>query len=275
MKIGLEKIRGRAPQTNGRPPSTGATSLRERLAARVGYRTRTIGLAVLLALVAGLLTLSYVRRAERNAEASVANVRVFVAAQDIAAGTPGTAILGRRLIARTRVPRRSVVPGAISSRAQVQRLVTSEPIYAGEQITTRRFRPLAEQGVRGMLNGTTRAIVVPGESTQLLAGILRRGDRVDVLGAVPLSGERGRATAATRVVLRDLLVLRAPTDGADGGSARRGSASVVLALTDAQAQKLFFVMRNGQWALLLRPFGRSADSRVGIETARSVLEAGG
>jgi pilus assembly protein CpaB len=275
MRIGLERIRNRGPQTNGRPPRTAPTSLRERLGARIGYRARTIGLSVVLALAAGLLTLSYVRRAERNAAASVANVGVFVAARDIPAGTPGTTILGRRLLARTRVPRRSVVPGAISSRAQVQRFVTAEPIYAGEQITTRRFRPLAEQGVRGMLNGTTRAIVVPGDANQLLAGILRRGDRVDVLGAIPLAGARGRSVPASRVVLRDLLVLRAAAEGEEGRSARRGSSSVVLALTDAQAQKLFFVMRNGQWALLLRPFGRSADSRVGIETARSVLEAGG
>lgn len=274
MKVGLERIRkGSPPATNGRP-SQARTPLRERLGARVGYRARTLGLGVLLAVLAGVLTLAYVNRAERRGELAAAGVRVFVTARDVPAGTPGRTILGRNLLVAQRVPRRSVVPGAISDRRQLEALVAIEPIYAGEQVTARRFRPLAEHGVRGELNGASRAIVVAGDPTQLLAGIVKSGDRVDVVATLSFENANGKTVPATRVILRDLLVLSAPGEENAGGEGAKGGNNIVLALADAQAQKLFHAMKNGQWALVLRPFGRAADSRTAVDTSASVLGVG-
>jgi Flp pilus assembly protein CpaB len=274
MRAGLERIRKRAPDGSNGRPSQARTPLRERLGARVGYRTRTLGLGLLLAVLAGLLTLAYVNRAEQRGALAAANVRVFVAARDVAAGTPGSTLLGRNVLVAQRVPRRSVVPGAISNRGQVEKLVAVEPIYAGEQVTSRRFRPLAENGVRGELNGTTRAIVVPGDATQLMAGIVKNGDHVDVLATLPSETARGERRSATRVILRDLLVLSAPGAENAAGEGAKGGNTIVLALTDAQAQKLFHALKSGQWSLLLRPFGRAADSRTAVDTSESVLGAG-
>jgi hypothetical protein len=50
--------------------------------------------------------------------------------------------------------------------------------------------------------------------------------------------------------------------------------SVILALTDAQAQKLFWVAKNGEWTLQLRPPGDAADSPGSVETARSLATDG-
>jgi pilus assembly protein CpaB len=274
MRAGLERIRKRAPQgSNGKPPQP-RTPLRERLGARVGYRTRTLGLGLLLAVLAGVLTLAYVNRAEQRGALAAANVRVLVAARDVAAGTPGSTLLSRNVLVAQRVPRRSVVPGAISSRRQVEKLVTAEPIYAGEQVTSRRFRPLAEHGVRGDLNGATRAMVVPGDATQLMAGLVKSGDRVDVLATLPFETRTGEKRSATRVILRDLLVLSAPGEENAAGEGAKGGNAIVLALTDAQAQKLFHTLKNGQWSLVMRPFGRAADSRTPVDTSESVLGVG-
>lgn len=270
MKLGLERRPTTAPEANGRRPPRQQTPLRERLGARVGYRTRTLGIGVLLALLAALLTIAYVNRAKRASELAAANVEVFVATRDVPAGTPGSALLGRGVLAPQKVPRRSVVPGAIAEREQIAELVAVEPIYEGEQVSARRFRPVEEHGVRGELNGTTRAIVVPGEPTQLLAGLVHKNDRVDVVAASPVTTRAGKEPAA-RVILRDLLVLAAPGEedpAAEG--ATRGN-TIVLALTDGQAQKLFFAMKHGQWSLLLRPFGRAADTRTAFDTADSVI----
>jgi Flp pilus assembly protein CpaB len=260
-------------RSNGKPPQP-RTPLRERVGARVGYRTRTLGLGMFLALLAGLLTLAYVNRAERRGALAAANVRVFVAARDVAAGTPGSTLVSRNVLVPQRVPRRSVVPGAISSRREIDELVTAETIYAGEQVTARRFRPLAEQGVRGDLNGATRAMVVAGDTTQLLAGIVKSGDRVDVLATLPFETRAGNKGAATRVILRDLLVLSAPGEENAAGEGAKGANTIVLALTDAQAQKLFHALKNGQWSLVMRPFGRAADSRTALDTSESVLGVG-
>lgn len=270
MRLGTERTRKTSP-SNGRPPQA-RTPLRERIGARVGYRTRTLGLGVLLAVLAGILTLAYVNRAERRGELAAASVRVFVAARDVPAGMPGKTVLGRNVLVPQRVPRRSVVPGAISERRQLEKLVTVEPIYAGEQVTARRFRPLAEHGVRGELNGALRAILVGGDATQLLSGIVKSGDSVDVVATLPFESG-GERKPATRVILRDLRVLSAPGEENAAGEGAKGN-TIMLALTDAQSQKLFHVMKNGQWALVLRPFGRAADSRTAADTSESVLGAG-
>jgi Flp pilus assembly protein CpaB len=269
MKI-AERTRKTSP-SNGRPPQA-RTPLRERIGARVGYRARTLGLGVLLAVLAGILTLAYVNRAERHGELAAASVRVFVAARDVPAGTPGKTVLARNVLAVQRVPRRSVVPGAISQRRQLESLVAVEPIYAGEQVTARRFRPLAEDGVRGELNGASRAIAVSGDTTQLLVGIVKGGDHVDVVATLPFEAPGGKKQA-TRVILRDLLVVSAPGEENAAGEGAKGN-TIVLSLTDAQAQKLFHALKNGQWALVLRPFGRAADSRTGVDTSETVLGVG-
>lgn len=263
----------RPQPTNGGPPRSRAP-VRERLGARIGYRTRTLGVGVALALLAAVLTVAYANRAEEEARLGGENVEVLVVARDVPEGTPGTALMRRGLLAVERVPRRSVVPGVISEREQLAKLVVAEPIYSGEQVTMRRFRPLAAEGVRGDLNGTARAIVLAGDPTQLLAGLVRAGDRVDVLASVSYETAAGRQRPGARIVLRDLHVIRAPDGESGAGTASRRASTIVLALTDAQAQRLFFAVKNGQWSLMLRPFGRAADTRVGLETANTLLGVG-
>jgi hypothetical protein len=48
----------------------------------------------------------------------------------------------------------------------------------------------------------------------------------------------------------------------------------MLALTDAQAQKLFWIMKNGEWSLELRPTDDPADSPESFESSRSLLRDG-
>ena len=49
---------------------------------------------------------------------------------------------------------------------------------------------------------------------------------------------------------------------------------MILAVSDNQAQKLFFVVKNGDWSLELRPVLHAADSPSGVETVESVLGDG-
>jgi Flp pilus assembly protein CpaB len=253
----------------------------------MNYRVRNIGIAVVLAAVAAIFTSFYVTNYKRNVQEGEENVTVFVAARDIPAGTPGTRLQGG-LISKNEVTRRNVAPGAVSDPDQVRELIAATPVYAGEQITTRRFRPVEERGVRAQISGNMRAIEVPGEQHQLLAGTIAAGDRIDVVASLKYkladvspqaaqAGNRGDIErVASRVVLRDLLVLRAPIQP-DVGSrvTSRGEAfSVLLAVTDNQAQKLFFVLKNGEWSLQLRPVTDAQDSQGSVETIESVMGDG-
>ena len=239
------------------------------------YRLRNIGIALALALVAGLLTVFYVtnyKREVRNAESSVT---VYVAANDIPAGTSGAEIAAKGLLTEQHVAKRSVTPGAISSPDQIADQVSATTIYVGEQVTTRRFTTEEARGIRSELTGTKRAIQVSGTQHQLLAGTLKDGDHVDVVGSWNVPEEKTNHVA--RVVLRDILVLTAAHEASAGEkvtSPNQSSLSVILALTDAQVQKLFWITKNGDWSLQLRPTDDAAESPPSAETAQTLLRDG-
>ncbi len=243
------------------------------------YRARNTAIAGALAAVAVLLTLAYVRNVRNDAQQGSSLVRVMVAVRDIVAGTPGNdAALSPR-----EVPRRAVVPGAITNKGEVSGLVAADQIYAGEQVTTLRFVPAAEQGIVGELKGNQRALQVPGDQNQLLAGTLKADDRIDVVASVKYrvrDSSGGAAGAdidrtASRIVLRDLRVLQAPSaPTSDSTLGSNNSYNAILAVTDAQAQKLFYVMKNADWSFQLRPKNHPKDSPESVDTLESILGDG-
>ncbi|HEY7148039.1 MAG TPA: Flp pilus assembly protein CpaB [Gaiellaceae bacterium] len=234
------------------------------------YRIRNIGIAVALAVVAALLTTFYVTNYKRSVQHGEQKVPVYVAAHDIPLGMPGSEISGGNLLRVEQVPRRSVVPGAISQPSQVDKLVAVEPIYAGEQVSTRRFRTPQEQGIRAQLKGNLRAIELPGDASQLLNGTLKDGDRVDMVGTwlMPESSQNH----VSRVVLRNLLVLRAPQTNTVAsklsGNPNEGF-TAMLAMTDSQATKLWWVAKNAEWTLQLRPVSDPSDSPEEVNNAKT------
>jgi Flp pilus assembly protein CpaB len=236
------------------------------------YRARNVVIAVGLALVAMLLTLLYVTNYKRSVQQSQTKVQVYVAAHDIAAGATGADLVGGHAFRLADVTRSSVVPGAISSPDQVESLVVASPIYAGEQVTLRRFTDVAAEGIRAQLNGTMRAIQVAGDPNQLLAGTLQAGDRVDVVANLHETTATGDADA-TRTVLRDISVLVAPKPTSSSVSEVSPSteSSVILAVTDSQALRLFFVVKNADWSLELRPVGDATDGPDQVDTMTTML----
>jgi Flp pilus assembly protein CpaB len=238
------------------------------------YRLRNTVVAGGLALVGVLLVFLYVTGYRHDVQHGANLVQVFVAARDIPQGTTGAAVAGGGYVERASVLRRNVVAGAISSTDQIANLAAGSTIVSGEQISVKQFQPVAQQGVLSAISGNQRAMTVPGDANQLLSGIVKDGDHVDVLvnfhySINATSGSTGTGSLSrviTRIVLRDLLVLRAPTSSSGG--------SITLALTDTQAQKLLFAIKNGEWWLVLRPVARPADSPESIETIIGLLTDG-
>jgi Flp pilus assembly protein CpaB len=238
------------------------------------YRLRNILVAVALALVAALLTMFYVTNYQRNVQRNEANVQVFVATRDIPVGTSGSELMRKGMLEESKIVRRTVVPVAISNPEQLSELVAVQPIYAGEQVSTRRFATPAERGIRAQIKGTMRAIQVPGDANQLLSGTLRAGDRIDVVASIQIGGGEG-GTHVTRIVLRDIEVLKAASGSGDTSlAATTGSLSVLLAVTDTQVQKLFHVLQHGRWSFELRPPLKSNDSPEAVAYGTSILTDG-
>ena len=233
------------------------------------YRIRNILIAIGLAVVAMLLVLLYVTNYKRSVQHDTTEVPVFVAAHDIAANTAGADIVAKHALRQVSIPKRDVVPGAISSVDQVRSLVLETPIYAGEQVTVRPFSDIAAQGIRAHLRGTMRAIQVPGSPDQLLACTLKEGVRVDVVGNLRLSADSN--AHATKIVVRDLRVLQSPNESTAAKVRGARSSSVILAVTDTQVQRLWYAINNSDWTLELRPVINPADSRERIDSISTVL----
>jgi Flp pilus assembly protein CpaB len=253
------------------------------------YRVRNIGIAVALAAVAALLTSFYVTSYKRHVQRGEEHVTVLVASRDIPAGTPGSDVA--HMLTTETVLRRNVVPGAISKPEQVTRYVASQKTFKGEQVTMQRFGAVAETGARADLTGILRAFQIEGDGNQTLAGTLKDGDRVDVVASLKYkwvdfhphgtSSSSSDTLSASRVVLRDIKVLRAPGTPAPG-SKLTGAVDqkypVLLLVTDSQAQKLLFITANtgdastgSQWALELRPVVHAADSPDHVDHVSTIL----
>jgi Flp pilus assembly protein CpaB len=142
-----------------------------------------------------------------------------------------------------------------------------QPIYANEQITPRRFGASGAQGMRSVLRGDLRAITVGGDARQLLAGTLRAGDHVDVV----VNDKTNSQNPRTRVAVSNLVVLTPPGAEGTSGQATDGSVQATLQLTDKQAQVLWWVVKNGDWSLLLRPAAKATATATAPTTKVDVL----
>jgi Flp pilus assembly protein CpaB len=237
------------------------------------YRVRNIGIAAALALLAAMFTFFYVSNYKNHVQQGQELVDVYVASHDIPAGTSGADVAGS--LTHKRVERTAVVPGAISDPSQVKRLVATQEIFSGEQVSTKRFQPLTEQGIRGQLKGNLRAIVVPGDANQLLLGTLQDGDRIDMVAS--WSYPDGGQIHVSRTILRDIKVLKAPTESkvtSHLGESANSPYDAILAVSDTQSRKLFWMMKNGDWSFELRPVVKATDSVEGFDTGDSILKAG-
>jgi Flp pilus assembly protein CpaB len=238
------------------------------------YRVRNLLIAVGLSLVAALLTLLYVTNYKRSVQHGTATVRVYVAAHDIPAGTTGSNVVNGHDLRAESVQRREVVPGALSSPKQIDSMLVTDPIYAGEQVTMRHFGALQAEGIRGTLKGTERAVQVAGDPDQLLAGTLKSGDHVDLVANLHATGSM--QSAADRIVLRNLTILTPPDTSTTAklSTSGNGQTFAIIEVTDTQVQRLFYVLQNADWALELRPALGAKDSTERIETADRILTEG-
>jgi pilus assembly protein CpaB len=245
----------------------------------MNYRAKNIGIAVALAALAAILTSAYVVNYKRHVQRGEGKVTVLVAARDIPAGTSGADVVDQKMLKEQTVPRKSVVAGAISSPSQLAQYVATQDVFEGEQVSTRRFSPPTEQGIRAQIKGTQRAYQLPGDANQLLAGTIQAGDHVDVVGTweVTSSGGATGGVTVSRVILRNLLVLRAPagTETAKVTTPGSGGESVQLRVTDAQSNKLIWIQKNGvhdgeAYYLLLRAPTKALDSRNVVQDAHTL-----
>ena len=238
------------------------------------YRTRNILTASGLALLAVIFIFLYISKVRNQADVGKQLVSVFVAAHNIDEGTTGSSLSHGGLVEK-RVPRKAVVPGAISSPTQLVGKIATQSTLADEQVTTRRFGPLAESGVRSQVQKTERVVQIAGDPNQVLDGTLKDGDRVDIVGtwAAP---ESCSTCHVSRTIARNVLVLKTSSDLGTSSTTTNGATliPVQLRLTDSQVEKVLWIQQYGKWQLDLRPVVKPDDSKQGYANSPNILRDG-
>jgi hypothetical protein len=72
-------------------------------------------------------------------------------------------------------------------------------------------------------------------------------------------------------------VLRPPDESSTTSRISQGGNepfSAVLAVTDTQSKKLWWVAKNGEWSLFLRPMRKAEDSPDTLETQNTMVRDG-
>lgn len=231
-----------------------------RFRAFLGTRRGALTVAAVSAAAAGLLLFAYLERYRASVNGGVVPTTVLVAERLIPKGTAGDAVIAGGLYETSTVAKDQVREGAFADPQGVAGRVATRDILPGQQIAAADFARGADP-LRGQLAAQQRAISVPLDAAHGLVGDIRAGDRIDVMaGFNSLDGASGRGQPLLKVIMRDILVLKAPPVVEGAETKQRDVANVMLRATERQAAELAYASDNGKVWLVLRPPSGAKDS---------------
>lgn len=231
---------------------------------------------LLLALLLGLVTAggvyAYLGAAERRLAGERETVPVLVARQDI----PPRARVTAAMLEVRQLPRVARLPGALAKPEQAVGALTTAQVFAGEQVLPGRLAggPAGGGSLSFQVAPGFRAVTVPVDKAQGLAGLLRPGDRVDVAVVVE-QGQGADKHVLAALPVQDAMVLAVDRQVEETGKEAAGAPqTVTLQVTPAGAQALALAVEKGKIRLALRP----ADERGKVPLPRleipGLVEAG-
>jgi pilus assembly protein CpaB len=241
--------------------------------------------AVVVGIFAAALVYFAIQQQNQKQKQLLANqVKVVKAARNIPAGTP----LNRDHVTIDKVPKQFLPHNAL--------LKTDVEVYLGQplknsvkessMIVTGDFE-VAEvnKDLASKIPEGERAMAVPVDDISGVSGLLKPGDRVDILGTFPVSGkdqvvpEAGRGSSngyMTMTLLQNvtLLAVGKQATRATGQKARRGMgySSVTMSVTVEEAELLTIAQERGDLMLLLRNPNDVKIDQIKRKTLRGVLE---
>lgn len=240
--------------------------------------------AVIVGAFAMMLMVLYGKQIEKQTEEITANPHeVVVAAYNIPAGSP----LERDMLKTKTVPGQFLPanPLLASDIDIYLGLPVAQDIEAEAMIMTSDFATMeVARTLAGRIPDQERAMTIPVDAISGVAGLLRPGDRVDILGTFPVHGEDelipesgGDAVGyVTMSLLQNVTLLAVGQEISDvqarDANSRGGYSNVTLSLTPDEAELLVIAQTRGNFTLLLRHRDDLEMVEVQRTTLRSVLE---
>ncbi len=242
--------------------------------------------AIIVGALAAALIVVYIQQKQTQIEkeTGINDTRVVVvASRAIPAGTP----LEKGLISYSKVPTRYLPPNPIMEKDADLFLgatltVNVEP---GKYIQTSDFaRTEVSRDLSGKVPLEERAMSIPVDAISGVSGLLRPGDRVDLLGTFPVTqedqlipGSDGEKSVGyvTMTLLQNVTLLAVGQQLSEinaKSNGRAGYSTVTASLTIKEAELLTIAQTRGKLTLLLRNADDVSTAEVGQTTLRGVLE---
>lgn len=214
-----------------------------------GGRRAGIYIAVIAALLAGVLIYAFVQHYKKNNSSAAPTVNsVIVATSYIPRGTPASVVAQANGYKRLNLKSGAAVAGAISDPSQINGLVAATNIAPGQELTSSDFAG-GTIALSQYLQGPNRALEIPVDTTHGLAGYVTQGERIDL--ATNIGG--GSKSNSLDMLATNVLVLGV---GSGGGS-------LVLQLPAQEALKVGYASDNGRIWVFMRPTAVGNQNKVG------------
>lgn len=146
-------------------------------------RRTTLIVALIVAVLAGWLTLNYLSSIQRSSAAANQPTEILIAAQEIPARIPITA----EMLTKVTRPAAAVEPDALTDPAKVVGALSLITIPAGSTITLSKVGHPSDVGLPVRLTPGMRAVSISIDKVKGVSGLIEPGDRVDVVAIPPKS----------------------------------------------------------------------------------------
>jgi len=211
-------------------------------------------LVIVLALVFGLLTSYLVLTYLQEVKAALDDneyVEIVVANQDI----PVNTVVSASMVSMKKIPFQYVHSQEITDNSEVIGKILLVPVNSGESIMKNQVIDQGDkkEGLAYLVPKGKRALTVPVDEVSGVAGLIKPGDKVDVIGTVAI-GENQPKTY-TLMVLQDIEVLavgKLMDKSANEKNTAVETKTVTLAVSLAEAKPLMMASQRGVIRLMLR-----------------------
>lgn len=178
---------------------------------------------------------------------------------------PAHSVVSAAQLEVKKIPMEAVNPGAVFKIEEIAGLIAKTDILEGEQINPNRLFHKGETvGLAFLIPSGMRAITVAVNEVAGVAGFIKPGEKVDVIGT--MEPKKSADGSVSWTVIQNAAVLAVAQNlgevpkgenkyGESGDSKEQGkiSTSVTLAVTPVQAEKIALAEERGQLRLTLRP----------------------
>lgn len=204
-------------------------------------------LAVLFGLAAAYGTYQYITGLEKKYKASGNFIPVAVAKVII----PARQVISEQMLTFTEMPSNYASPSVLGQPGEVVGKLARSDIYPGEQITKNKVTTANNpaEGLAMVVEPGRRAITVAVNDVTGVAGLIKPGDHVDILGTVTAGKD-----VITSTLVQDIKVLAVNKSmgGGTGEANKSQNGTLTLSVNPNEAQHVTLASEKGTIRVLLR-----------------------